>query len=58
MTAATKTGGHAAPFDLAQRSGMNYLLQCSKAIGVAVLLALLRRFLPKLRAAGDSGLFS
>jgi hypothetical protein len=46
------------PFSLAQCSGMNYILQCSTAIGVAVLLALLGRFLPKLRAAGDSGLFS
>jgi hypothetical protein len=53
-----KNGRPCRPFDLAQRSGMNYLLQCSTAIGVAVLLALLGRFLPKLRAAGDSGLFS
>jgi hypothetical protein len=53
-----ENGQPCCPFVLAQCSGMNYILQCSTAIGVAVLLALLGRFLPKLRAAGDSGLFS
>jgi hypothetical protein len=52
-----ENGQPCCPFVLAQCSGMNYILQCSTAIGVAVLLALLGRFLPKLRAA-FSGLFS
>jgi hypothetical protein len=33
-------------------------VHCNTVIGVAGLLALLGRFLPKLRAAGNSGLFS
>jgi len=46
-----ENGQPCCPFVLAQCSGMNYILQCSTAIGVAVLPALLGRFLPKLRAA-------
>ena len=40
-TAATKTGSDAAPFELAYRSGKNYILQCNTAIGVAGLLPFL-----------------
>jgi hypothetical protein len=36
-----KNGQRCCPFNLAQRSGINYLLQCSTAIGVAVLLPFL-----------------
>jgi hypothetical protein len=36
-----KNGQRCCPFELAYRSGKNYLLQCNKAIGVAVLLPFL-----------------
>jgi hypothetical protein len=32
-----KNGQHRCPFELAYYSGKNYLLQCSTAIGVAVM---------------------
>jgi hypothetical protein len=36
-----KIGQRCYPFELAYRSGKNYLLQCNTAIGVAVLLPFL-----------------
>jgi hypothetical protein len=36
-----KNGQRCCPFELADSSGKNYLLQCSTAIGVAVLLPFL-----------------
>jgi hypothetical protein len=36
-----KKGQRCCPFELAYRSGKNYLLQCNTAIGVAVLLPFL-----------------
>jgi hypothetical protein len=36
-----KKGQHRCPFELAHHSGKNYLLHCSTAIGVAVLLPFL-----------------
>src|SRR5688572_2543346 len=36
-----KKGQRCCPFELADRSGKNYLLQCNTAIGVAVLLPFL-----------------
>jgi hypothetical protein len=36
-----KNGQQCCPFELADRSGKNYILQCSTAIGVAVLLPFL-----------------
>ena len=36
-----KNGQRCCPIELADRSGKNYLLQCNKAIGVAMLLPFL-----------------
>jgi hypothetical protein len=41
QTSSYKNGQRCCPFDLAHRSGKNYIVQCSTAIGVAVLLPFL-----------------
>ncbi|WP_262030596.1 hypothetical protein [Microvirga sp. Mcv34] len=50
-------GQRCCPDDLAYGLGANYIVHRSTAIGVAVLLALLGRFLPKLRAAFERPFF-